>query len=973
MHQRLSAILALVLSLSSAASIGQTAQPPKLVLQGSEHHDRVYGVDASADGKVAVTVADFDGTVRVWALPSMTQLEVYRPAPDFSLGSAVAISPDGRYVAINCGKDGWAKVLIVDRNTDQVVSVTKVIMPVGARNMKFSPDGSKLAVAMGHTDPNGICPGVWVYDRQSGDLLWKSDQFVRAFSGQLGGPWNDGCALAWSSDGELAFGINGGDLDVFDGKGHLLASTAYREAGANGPYLAPYSLAFSPDGKRLAIGALASECAVADLRDLRHPVVWISRGEADVSCVIWGADPDRFTAIDNSGVVHNLALSDSGIQEISTAYTGHYVDRAAATPEGFAFAGFGCGYWSPSGTAFRELGGLAVSGSTASYGVSGDGSTVCFPTTGDSPKVIVFSPSSGVSIAGRTDPVAASLQAPLQESTLAEVENVGDNSHLTVGGRRVAANTFENLSSYAISPTDGSVALGGVWGVYAYDHAGTLEWHEGTGMQVAQVCYSGDGRYVVSFQSNGEVSWLDAKTGQSLLEAIIVPGDPPHWLIHTRAGYYTASPGADFLFGWQVSKGEDELSEFWSASRFAKDYLRPDVVERTLQTGNEETALTEANETAGITHRGPPIGSATPPTVRILRVEKPSESEMDIRIALSSSTDAPVESMTVCSDGYPLPVLKPSDWQTNKDRTVTVEIAPPTRPGPISVTASNKYGESDRAEEPTTRGGLITQTPSVTPHGALWYLCVGIDWPGTPGSLPELKYAAQDASAVEKLLSLQKGAGYYENVRGLQLTNPSEATSDNILNNSLPWLQAQVASSTIDNTIVIYLAGHGVHSAVNDFAFATSDYDAKKDVSGLTHVVTGAQIAEFARDLSHYGKVIILLDACNSGAAVSDTLTPLFDKVGNNSNQICLIAACGENAAADESSNWGDDFWGNGHGAFTWAILEVASGKFPVDNPITPISLYANICHEVRKLTTTGQAPYSTPLPDIPLFHIVNP
>jgi WD40 repeat protein len=141
-----------------------------------------------------------------------------------------------------------------------VVLLLLVLAPVGlgvgykilhrptTQAVAFSPDGHLLAA--GSTDDR-----IRIWDVQNGTLLHTlssetmKDVFALAFSpdGRVLASWSDGIAASWTASPSSTPYQAVSFWDVTSGR---------RLSASNGGLLVGYSLAFSPDGRMLAVAAL---------------------------------------------------------------------------------------------------------------------------------------------------------------------------------------------------------------------------------------------------------------------------------------------------------------------------------------------------------------------------------------------------------------------------------------------------------------------------------------------------------------------------------------------------------------------------------------------------------------------------------------------------------------------------------------------------------------------------------------------
>ena len=66
----------------------------------------------------------------------------------------------------------------------------------------------------------------------------------------------------------------------------------------------------------------------------------------------------------------------------------------------------------------------------------------------------------------------------------------------------------------------------------------------------------------------------------------------------TPQGYYTGSPGADKIVGWQINKGPDQAADYVGADQLRQHLHRPDIVEKAIILASAEQAVREAPGTS---------------------------------------------------------------------------------------------------------------------------------------------------------------------------------------------------------------------------------------------------------------------------------------------------------------------------------------------------------------------------------------
>jgi WD40 repeat protein len=250
---------ALVLSLLlSVAALAQGQPPaaapglydrPVLVIDPGFHTGFIKRASIDATGRWGVT-GSLDKTVRVWSLADgALQRTIRLPAGPGTVGMvyAVAMSPDGALIAAG----GWTRpapqeqISIYDRESGALVRRIEGLW-ASVNHLVFSLDGRFLAATLG---PD---VGLRIYGRDKGWAEIARDD-----------AYGDGSyGASFAPDGRLA-------VVALDLKVRLYASNPSGSikpvAIFKTPGVPPFSIAFSPDGARLAVGYY--DAPVVDLLD----------------------------------------------------------------------------------------------------------------------------------------------------------------------------------------------------------------------------------------------------------------------------------------------------------------------------------------------------------------------------------------------------------------------------------------------------------------------------------------------------------------------------------------------------------------------------------------------------------------------------------------------------------------------------------------------------------------------------------
>lgn len=411
------------------------------------------------------------------------------------------------------------------------------------------------------------------------------------------------------------------------------------------------------------------------------------------------------------------------------------------------------------------------------------------------------------------------------------------------------------------------------------------------------------------------------------------------YVIVTREGFYTGSAGADRVVWFQV--GRDRFP----AESFHAYYYRPEVVRQALA-GKQPVPLEIPN-------------GAYPPVVGVT-VRQSEGAAAGLQLDLTATDDSDVmrvelffdgkrvDSRPIEVDAKPLTVgakpltvgakLVPAAHRQLRAFRVTVPLPPGGRTLRVRAVALDDDGFQSQPHEVLFTPSDMTPAPATA--GRLLGLCVGVRRYATPRL--DLEYADRDATALAQALNAQRGI--YSAAQVTSLTN-EQATRQKVL----AALDSLVAQATPVDTVLVFLSGHGMRNGEKTFFFATHEVDPASQAAIAQTALPWAEVLlRLARLSEKSRRVLVLLDACHSGSAATneDLVTALIHA---RAGVMVLASSKGSELSREKEAL--------GHGVFTYALLEGIRGAGTSEATVTIWDFAHYVRRRVKELTGGEQNP----------------
>jgi len=248
-----------------------------------------------------------------------------------------------------------------------------------------------------------------------------------------------------------------------------------------------------------------------------------------------------------------------------------------------------------------------------------------------------------------------------------------------------------------------------------------------------------------------------------------------------------------------------------------------------------------------------------------------------------------------------------------------------------------------------TKGlSVVHQPTEQKPTGKTYALVVGIsDYP----HVQPLNYASEDALLFYQFLTSKAGGCVAKN--NIRLLVDEEATAAGIWIKGISWLQQQ--KPTAGDKVIFYFSGHGDAVDAHEAYFLTYDSDPGGDKNNyaITGILDIEKLKNRIRDFTANGvEVTLVIDACRTAdipggkVGLGDYQSVIEKNVGE-----LLFLSCSPNEVSYEDKRWGD-----GHGAFTWYLVNGLAGKADEDKDgkvsVYEIKKYVedNVTHDTRTI-----------------------
>jgi hypothetical protein len=506
----------------------------------------------------------------------------------------------------------------------------------------------------------------------------------------------------------------------------------------------------------------------------------------------------------------------------------------------------------------------------------------------------------------------AQLFSPILEAKDVKVLDWQDSFKPRINGVTPKLEDYEFSRSYAISPDGKSILLGTEWAVRLLKPDASEIWHVKLPAVAWSVNISRNGMFAVVALSDGTIRWYRMRDGSELL-AYFPHNNGRDWIAWVPDGYYMSSVYGDNYVGWHLNRGKDLTPDFYRAVQFDRILYRPDVVTASFRSALDPVTRGLYSIPQNADFQIAQLSEIAPPRLRLKPSGSPESTGGRFRMAFElkgEKNKLAIQDYSVFVNNIPVTPARErrlsGDEAGSFRRTFQLDL--PARDNEIRVEAFN--GVSMGIAE--TYVGLSTELLQVPVKGNLYMLAVGVNaFPALPRR-NHLDYAAQDAEEFGQAWKIRSADNFIKIIVHTISDNSPDKPDQKTILSALKFVE----QAGPDDTVVIFLASHGLSDAAGNYYFVPRDV-VPQDIANtqkggkITSLIPWTAFFDALRDAA--GRRILIVDTCQARSIEGKFEAHSLMK-RSAASQFALIVA----SKGDEESQ---EYAPAKHGLFTYSLL----------------------------------------------------
>ncbi len=347
------------------------------------------------------------------------------------------------------------------------------------------------------------------------------------------------------------------------------------------------------------------------------------------------------------------------------------------------------------------------------------------------------------------------------------------------------------------------------------------------------------------------------------------------WVIWNEQGFYDASPNGDRFVGWHMNHGPDKAAEYYRARQFRRYLYRPDIIKKTIALGSGEKAIAEMSK------KEPSLAKITvselikraPVDVRVDSVVASKDGTAVVKVRLGQNNTTAPERITIYVNGAQvLPEDKRSLKGVKPGDVLTYSVRLTGADNHIKVTVENQWAENSAHTRVKVPEGAKIVTSKET---NLYVAAIGISRYPLLNARQQLSSPPLDARTIAEKFKKLEGR-LYKNVDVKVLADSDTADVTAAMAEKAIAEQARKAGP--QDTLVVFLSGHGVTDTGGSYHFVTADTKIKNAWGEQDTIGAGTSLdwTRLHRILDRtMGRRLVIVDTCQAGEVFSENSTDI--------------------------------------------------------------------------------------------------